>query len=379
MLFDPRSFVFEDVGGQPAWSSSRQHSAAQRRPAHDFLTLPVIPAGVPGKAALAYQEDVDFTDLVRVQFATGVLRAAHVVNPTGAGDAFAQAMFAWIGARMPKCQRLQFSFSLVDQSAVADQVSQFGWDEELDNPLYLGVDLPGDETYVIGMERAQALRAAHPSLLYTAMGIINAAAGKSLYLRTPDELLDMFARWHWEFDSTLTDDDDARSFLKERFGEDDSDIERYLPSVVRPELAPDDTLPKFCHTNSASAHLRTLSRRCLRALSRSQDGWVGELCGALADLQLLVAKQGERSALEGSQWAEPAYSAAIIAFSDSDYVSELLDDHYDCINNSGDATLFQCFIPLAGEPDAIRQQFRDLDGMLRIIGALDRVLTLISS
>ncbi|WP_253074142.1 PRTRC system protein F [Cupriavidus laharis] len=328
---------------------------------------------------MAYQEDVDFTDLVRVQFATGVLRAAHVVNPTGAGDAFAQAMFAWIGARMPKCQRLQFSFSLLDQSAVADQVSQFGWDEELDNPLYLGVDLPGDETYVIGMERAQALRAVHSSLLYTAMGIINAAAGKSLYLRTPDELLDMFARWHWEFDSTLTDDDDARSFLKERFGEDDSDIERYLPSVVRPELAPDDTLPKFCHTNSGSSHLRTLSQRMLRALSRSQRGWVGELCGALADLQLLVAQQGERSALEGSQWAEPAYSAAIIAFSDCDYVSELLDDHYDCINNSGDATLFQCFIPLASEPDAIRKQFRDLDGMLRIIGALDRVLTLISS
>lgn len=380
MLFDPRSFDFEDVGGQPAWSPSRQHSAAQCRPAHDFLTLPTVPAAVPATAVLCHGDTVDLLDVVRAQFATGVLRAKDVTAPTSAGDAFAQAMLAWIGDRTPQCQRLSFSLSLLDRGAVADQVSQFGWDGEVDASLYLGIDLPGDAVYAIDMERAQALRKVHPSLLFTAMSVINSAASKSLYLRTPDELLDMFARWYWEGDwTTKSTDDEARELLKERFGDEDEDIERYLPSIVRPELAPDDVVPRFAHLEPRSARLRELSRRTLRALARSQGGWIGKLCGALADLEQLVARQGNRSVFEGSQWGEPAYSAAVIAFKESGYVSEILDDHYDTLNCSGEATFYQCFIPIASEPNAIRQQFQNLDGMLRIIGALDRVLTLISS
>jgi PRTRC genetic system protein F len=81
-------------------------------------------------------------------------------------------------------------------------------------------------------------------LVFTTFHLIRAAASKSLHLRTPDDLLDMFARWHWDFEP-LTDDEDAREHLKERFGADDADINRYLPSVVRPVLAPDETLPKW--------------------------------------------------------------------------------------------------------------------------------------
>lgn len=378
MLFDPRSFVPDIDAGGPAWSPSGQHPTAGRRPAHGFLTLPDIPAGIPAKGRVSYGDEAEVVDLVLAQFDAGVLRARDVSDPTSAGDAFAQAIFAWIGARTPACQRLKYDLALIDRGAAMDQVMQFGWEDGLDVPLYLAIELPGEEVYTIGEARAQAMRAAHPSLLYTARSLINAAGAKSLFLRTPDMLLDAFARWHWEYDATLADDESAREFLKENFGGDDPDIERYLPSVVRAELAPDDTLPRFAHVDPASARLRELGRRSLRALARAHDDWLGELCAALADLQQLLSR-AKGSAIADSQWAEPAYSAAVIAYRPSDYVSEILDDHYECLNNSGDATMFQCFIPLATEAKAIRQQFQDLDSMLRIIGALDRVLTLISS
>ncbi len=378
MLFDPRSFASAVDAGQPAWTPARQHPVAQRRPAHDFLTLPAIPEGTPGRALLTFGDEVEAVDLARVQFATGVLRASDVVNPTGAGDAFAQAMFAWLAARMPTCRRLNFSFSLLDIGAARDQLMQFGWDDELDAPLYLAIHMPGDEVYFIGEARANALRSVHPHLLYTAMSLINLAGAKSLFLRTPEVLLDLFARWHWEYDCTLANDDDAREFLKEQCGMDEDDIARYLPSAVRPELAPDEVLPSFCHAYPESRKLRAFGSRKLYELARSHQGWIKDLCVALAELNLAIKRQGGRSAVSGSQWAEPAYAAATIAYTQSDYVTQVLDDLYDGLNCNGDATMFQCFIPIADEPQAIRQQFKDLSGMLKIIAALDRVLTLIS-
>jgi PRTRC genetic system protein F len=378
MLFDPRSFVPDLDAGQPAWVPSRQHFAARRRPAHDFLTLPSISAAVPVVGRLTYGDDIDVTELVRAQFAAGVVQARHVSNPRGAGDAFAQALFAWLRARTPQCNRLSFSFALLDKSAATDEVMQFGREEGLDAPLYLGIQLPGDEVYAIGGEPAIALRDAHPSLLFTAMSIINAAAGKSLFIRTPAELLEMFARWNWDYDSTLSDDDTAREFLKERYGEEDADIEHYLPSVVRAEIAPDDVLPKYAHVKAESKRLRKLKRAELIEIATHRSGWLRQLCMALAELHEVTARQ-KSSAIEGSQWAEPAYSASIVAYGPSDYIGQLLDDHYDCLNNAGDATMFQCFIPIASKPAAIRKQFKALEGMLRIIGALDRVLTLLCS
>lgn len=380
MLFDPRSFVpGVHPEQQPAWTPYRPHSVAGRRSAHDFLTLPDLASTVPGMARVTFGDEVEVTDLVMAQFATGVLRASDVENPTSAGDAFAQAMFAWLRSRMPTCHRLEFGFSLLDRGAAADQVMQFGWDEELEASLFLAIELPGDEVYSIGEARAQAMRAAHPSLLFTAMNLINAACGKSLFVRTPDVLLDYFARSHWDYDATLTDDATAREFLKERYGDDDTDIERFLPSVVRDELAPDDTLPRYVHVQPASRKLRELGPSSLRKLARSHSGPLGDLCAALADLHRQIGRVGNRSAIADAQWAEPAYSAATIAYRTSEYVAELLDDHYEHLNCSGEATMFQCLIPIAVDPKSIRQQFRDLDSMLQIIGALDRVLTLISS
>lgn len=377
MLFDPRSLVPSVDAGEPNWALARQHSVARRRPAHDFLTLPTVAQAVPARARLSFGDEVEVTDLVRAQFGAGVLQASDVSNPSSAGDAFAQAMFAWLGARMPRCQRLDFSFSLIDIGAAQDQLMQFGWDDQIDAPLYLAIELPGDEIYYIGEARAQAIRAVHPHLLYTAMCLINQASAKSLYLRTPEVLLDLFARWHWEWDSSLTDDKEAKEFLVEYRGVDDGDVERYLPSVVRPELAPDDALPAFRAT-PGTRQLRELGNRKLLMLSRAYDGWIKDLCGALAELRLVLNRSGERSAICDSQWAEPAYAGATIAFKRSDYVGELLDDYFNGLNSGGEATLFQCFIPIADERAAIQQQFKDLAGMFKIIAALDRVLTLIS-
>ncbi|CAG2159745.1 PRTRC system protein F [Cupriavidus numazuensis] len=373
MLFDPRSFVPEHDAGQPAWVPSRQHCTARRRPAHDFLTVPTVPVGIPATAQLSYGDEIDVQELVIAQFRAGLLDAEHVSTPTGAGDAFAQALHGWLAPRMPKTKALSFDFTLIDHVAVEHEISEFGFDMQETSALYLGIRLEEETVYTLTEARAAALRHLHPSLVFMTFHLIRAAAMKSLHIRTPDDLLDMFARWHWDFEP-LTDDDEAREQLKERFGEDDPDIDRYLPSVVRAELAPDEALPKWQWAQK-DQKLSLLSRRKLRELARlGANDWRGSLCGALADLDLALSRMGKATLLKDAQWAEPAYSAATIAFEHSDYVGEVLDDHFECANNGGYATYFQCFIPLAGKRASILAQYAILEDTLKLIAVLDRVL-----
>lgn len=83
---------------------------------------------------------------------------------------------------------------------------------------------------------------------------------------------------------------------------------------------------------------------------------------------------GNTTLLQNAQWAEPAYSAATLAYEHTDYVGEVLDDHFECANNGGYATYFQCFIPLAAKQAAIKRQYAALHDTLKLIAVLDRVL-----
>jgi PRTRC genetic system protein F len=375
VLFDPRTFDDGVLSDVPGWTPSRQHPAARRRSANGFLTLPTLPADIPAGGKLRHDEGLDGLETIQAQFEVGILAARDVKSAVSAGDAFAQAMFAWLRRRTPSCKRLNFTFALLDQVAAREQVEQFGWEDNLEAPLYLAIELPCEQLYEIG-ERADVMRRAHPSLLYTAMDLVSTAASRSLFIRTPDELAEMFARWHWDYDARMSDEE-GRAFLEERFGEGDSDIERYLPSNVLPLLAPDDVVPR-CRRLDKRSRVRRLRRSELASLAVRTRGLPRRICRELINLQTVLARCSRYRILQTSQWAEPAYSAATIAMWSGHWVGEILDDHFECLSNAGDCTTYQVLIPVASQPKAIRQQFKELSCMFEIIAALDRVLTLIS-
>jgi len=375
VLFDPRQTDECFVESGPDWTPSRQPPAARRRPAHGFLTLPTLPDEIPARGKLLYGEGADTLGLIRKQFEAGVLAARDVKGAASAGDAFAQAMFAWLRRRTPTCKRLTFSFALLDLAAAREQVDQFGHDDELHAPLYLAIELEGENVFEIG-ERADVMRRVDPALLYTAIHLVNEGAGRSLFVRTPDELAEMFARWWWECDPTMSDED-AREFLAERFGEDGCEIERYLPSTVLPVLAPDDAVPAFARRDK-KLRIDCLRAPQLEALAGRNRGLPRRICLALLDLQAVLARTRRSRALNHAQWAEPAYSAATLCMWREHWVGQILDDHFESLNCSGDATMYQSLIPLADTPRAIRRQFKQLADMMDVIAALDRVLTLIS-
>ncbi|GLC97909.1 hypothetical protein Tamer19_73180 [Cupriavidus sp. TA19] len=376
MLFDPRPVDESLPASESGWTLSRQPSPARRRAANGFLTLPTLPDDVPARGKVKYGDSKDARLLIRQHFACDGLDAADVDGATSAGDAFAQAMFAWLRRRVSKYQRLTFSFALLDQSAAVDQVSQFGWDGEVDAPLYLAIELPDENVFEIG-PRADAMRRADPALLFTALQLVSQAAGKSLFLRTPDDLAEMFSRWWWDYDATMSDEE-ARKHLAERFGDEDSEeIERYLPSAVLPLLAPDDAVPSYRRLDK-SMKLNVLTPKQLESLAARKRGVARRICLALLHLHEVLARTRRSRVLDGSQWAEPAYSAATIAMWREHWVGEILDDHFECLNNAGDATMFQALIPLKSTTREIRRQFKQLADMIDVIGALDRVLTEIS-
>ncbi|MCK4118361.1 PRTRC system protein F [Ralstonia nicotianae] len=377
MLFDSRECNAGVVDESSTWTPSRRHTVTGCRPAHDFLTLPTVGAAIPCRALVSHRDEVDVVSVVRAHFEAGPLQARDVRNAASAGDAFAEALFAWLRRRTPQCRRLCFSFALMDASAARDQVDQFGWEGNIVAPLYLAIELPREDLYEIGpqMER---MRRAHPSLLCTVLSLVNEASGKTLHLRTPDALLDMFARWWWDWDATVSDED-ARDSLRERFGSDNEDIERYLPSIVKPALAPAELFPEFRRgSRSRRPGRRVLSKRQLEQLACVSGPWIRRVCRSLLELQAAIDKARNSHLFEHAQWSEPVYLAATIAVWQDAWTIELLDDHFNCMSSSGEGTMYQALIPLASDPAEIIKQYRDLMNALDIIKALDRVLTLIS-
>jgi PRTRC genetic system protein F len=378
MLFDPRPVDSEVlVGG--GWQRQRL-VVAERRPTDGFLTLPAIEAGVQTTAVMRWNAEAQLGSLVTAQFDAGVLSARDVPSFTGAGHALAHGFFAWAGRQRNRWRRLTLDFVLCDFEAVQEQI-QYQYDAqdfELISPLYLGMEVQEDNIFEIG-SKADELRAVHPRLVATAITLINRAAGRTVWIRTPDELLGMFASWYWDGD-THTTDGDAIDGLKDRFGEDDAELEHCLPSVVRPELCPEDM--DVCGWDPRQRrfkHAHALGIATLRRLRRFNGGWVRRFCLELEVLTLLLRKAGNRRLFDTTYQPQAAYATCTLVAEDNPRITELLDDHYEHMASSSEGSTYLGFIPLATTPDAIRTQYADWALGFSILNQIDRVLDLLTS
>ena len=376
MFFDPRpddeEVAVDGIGWQPA-----RRSVAGRRPADGLLTLPDLDRSVPVTARLRWQEDREIAKLVQGHFEAGPLRAADVPEFTGAGNAMAQALFAWFKRRCGRQSRVRFNPVLLDIDAVQEQI-QYQYDAREfrpTSPLYLGLETSEDYVYVV--DRPQMFQAAHPRLLQTALILINRAAYRTLKMRTPDDFLEMFAQWFWDGDSRCTDAE-AVDVLQDRFGEDPEEFRAYLPSVVRDELCPAYMeVGRFSRKQLRWRPFKALGIAKLRVLQRTHAGRVRRLCVELERLSLLLAKGGNRRLFDYGYSPETVYHATTIS-AEEEHLGDLLDTHYEYFNSGGDGSLFHGVIGLATSPDAIRQQYADLSLGLSILEQVDRVVALIT-
>ena len=139
----------------------------------------------------------------------------------------------------------------------------------------------------------------------------------------------MFARWYWDGDPWATDED-AVTQLKERFGDHPEEYLHYLPSVAREEFCPDSM--KIGHYDIHRHLWRSrpaLGIEALRRLGWTQTGWIRQLCAELEHLTLLLNRAGKRPMFDWSFRPETVYAAACIAASDSSYIGDVLDTHYE--------------------------------------------------
>lgn len=379
MLFVPQQSGSQVAVAGEHWQP-RRSAAAERQPAHDFLTLPAIDPAVRASAVMRWNVETQVAGLISAQFESGALKPRDVRVFSGAGNALAEGFFAWAKRQTPLFRRLNFNFVICDLEAVREQI-QYQYDASDFEPtscVYLGIEMQEESIFEIG-ERANKLRAVHPRLLASALTLINRAAGRTIWVRTPDELLGMFASWYWEGNSHAADDDVLEE-LKDRFGDDEAEIENYLPSVVRPELCPEDL--DVCGWNQRKKrfeHKPALGVAALRRLQRFNSGWTGRLCLELEELTSLLQKAGNRSLFDCAVRPECAYAAATLIAEDGPHIGALLDDHYEHLAQSGEGSTFYGFVPFASTPDAIRKQYADWSLGLSILGQLDRVLATLAA
>jgi len=378
MLFDPGQADSEVLVGEQCWQQ-RRIALAERQPTDDFLTLPAVGTEVQTRAVMRWNALGQIGSLVTAQFDAGVLRARDVPGFTGAGHALANGFFAWAKRQCNSWSRLTLNLVLCDTAAVQEQI-QYQYDaSDFDptSPLFLGMEVHEDNVYEIG-QKADDLRAVHPRLVPTAITLINRAAGRTVWIRTPDEFLGMFSSWYWDGDTHATDED-ALETLQDRFGEEDSELDHYLPSVVRPELCPEDMdVVAWDSRQRKFRHSHALGVGALRRLRRFNGGWVRRFCLELEVLTLLLRKAGNRRLFDTTYQPQAAYATCTLVAEDNPRITELLDDHYEQMSSSSEGSTFLGFIPFATTPDAIRAQYADWALGFSILNQLDRVLEMLT-
>lgn len=326
---------------------------------------------------MKWREDVHLSDLVLKHFQYGPLRAGDVHDPADAGDAFQQAFHAWTQRQYGRLSRLRFTPHLFDAHAVRDVLQPLdnGSNDDDAAPLFLGFNL--DEEWVYSLEQAiPALRVVHPLLFRTVMGVLYRASARTMFIRLPDWFMYEFSCWYWDGDPNISDKD-ADEMLKERFDDDTETRNEYLPSVVRPQLCPDDADP-CVYRGGRSRDRHALTGPELLRLRASNKGMPRRVCTEVLKLRTLMRRSRTRDLFHVSYHTNPVYGVCSVVVENNEFVGDLLDHHFDGAAQYGDATTYSGFSRLASTPKAIRRQYADLALAFRILTHLDRLLSLVS-
>lgn len=317
--------------------------------------------------------------LVLEQFRHSPLRASDVVAPTSSVDAFQQAFFAWIGRQLPQPLRfISMELVLCDTNSVEDQI-QYQWDKDEFQPksdLHLGVSLTNEWVHEIGAH-AHTLREAHPLLLHTLFSVVDQVSYRTVPIRTPGWFLSEKACRDWEGNEGASDDE-ARTWLDEYYGGDKEVIDLHLPSVVRPQICPDEIRcpPKVPGRRSRNPGL---SVRELEAIAAQSRGMASAVCRELVALRRLLGSARKRSLLNDGYDARPLYSGCTFVLDANAWVTEFLDDHMNMEHQAGEVTEFARFIEFSTTRKGIREQYAKWALAFQMLRRLDRLLALVVS
>jgi len=334
---------------------------------------------VPHEATIRWRADVELEAVVLEQFRHGPLRAADVDNPASPVDAFQQAFYAWVQRQIRQPLRfISLGLDLCDTNAVMDIIQhQYEHDDfKATGPLHLGVKLENEWVHEVGA-LAQPLREAHPLLLHTLFNLVDRVSGKTVLIRTPGWFLCEAACRHWEGDESATDDD-VSEWMMDFYGNDKEVVDRFLPSVLRPQLCPDEIRTPAKVPGRRSRN-QVLSENELRRLQTGATPLVTQVCVELAALHRLLRRAGNRPLLNEGYDARPMYSGCTFVLENNERISETLDDYMNGEYQGGEATEYSCFLTFSDQKQGIRAQYAQWSLALQMLGHLDRLLALVVS
>jgi PRTRC genetic system protein F len=378
MLFDTRAADSAvAVGAGHDWQQTRA-AVAGNRSAAGFLTLPELPNSIPVRAEYRRRGSVSYNELVLAQFQYGPLRAADVNNPVDSGDAFQQAFFAWLGRELPSRKRMNFSPCLLDSNAVDGVISYLDNRGEFEDssPLYLAIEFENEWLYTLG-SCIEQLKECHPLLVSTMLHLIEVAGSRTCWVRTPGWHLYEFACRYWDGDESASDEEVKECFEANGEDGDSEDMQRYLPSTVRPDLYPEE----FRSPERVAGRRRggrSLTEQELVVLRKKCRGLPRTVCTELIHLSRSLRSLGRRSPLSEGFEGRPVYASCSVVFQASDLTEMIIDDYFEYVSNGGDYSSYGSFIPIANSRVAIRRQYRDWARAFHVIRHLDRLLALVA-
>lgn len=375
MLRDATSTAAALAGYPPLDAPYSYAPPARRRPASDFLTLPGLADTVPAVGRIQFHTPEAVRSLILQQFEHRRLAAKDVRSTGDAAEMFGQAFFAWARRHLGALRRLSLQIHVMDADSVRNAIQhQYDHDDfKGESPLYLALGSEGEPIYNL-KPAADRLRRAHPLLLGTALHLVEAASFRTVWIRTPHELLSHFAAWYWDGDESTTDQE-AKESLADRFGEDEAEIEEFLPSVVWEDFCP-AKLGLWTEKKGTRQIRRRpgLSSADLKSIAAQPDGRAKRLCAELIRLQSLLRGHRAKQLFDRCYSANPVYAACGLVWDHTDRVAQMYDDIYEHESQTGEATTFFGFVPFATDAGAMRQQYADWAYGFEMLSCIDRVL-----
>ncbi|WP_321817861.1 MULTISPECIES: PRTRC system protein F [unclassified Paraburkholderia] len=379
MLFDPssvdRSF---DAGAGEAWQPAGV-AAPRHRAAASVLTLPDFADAVPREATIRWRPDTQLDALVLEQFRHAPLRAADVETPCSPVDAFQQAFFAWVRRQMSQpLSFISMGLQLCDTNAVLDAIDHQHEAKEFKpgSGLHLGIRLTDEWMHEVGA-LAESLRQAHPLLLHTLFAIVDRVSGKTVLIRTPAWYLSETAARYWDYNESATDEQ-AGEWLAEWYENDQEAIANHLPSVIRPQVYPDEVR---CPAKLPGRRVRSseLSDRELATLLASSTGLIANVCRELLALRSLLKKAGDRLLLGGGHDANALYSGCSFVLERTEWVVDVIDTHLNDGYQTGENSEFATFLTFSNTKQGIRAQYAQWGLAFQMLRRVDRLMALVVS
>lgn len=357
----------------------------QLRPSNSLpaqFQLPALDEAIP-RRALFLEYVTDYVALARNLIDAGVINHDDLPDTVATPEqVVGHGLKAWFSRRIGGLEHMRFDVELMD-AVTANDVMQF---DHAQGEPFTGATfaVKGGETDLrFVKDVALAVEKVVPGLFLTAFTELMAAGYKTIEFSHPERILEQETSYSlWGNDLSSVTDEEARSELADRYGE-EVETDYWMPNQVIEAYG-----NGFCFSMKSAARPTIPKRqrprfptRRLKKLSKHQNKSVAGIAQRLLSLRRAANRV---NALKLSlphvenRSVRCLWAACVILFDGDDRVRQFMDQEGQFLFESGEGSDYHAIEQLPETAADLKTYFENLDALFDLIAQMDALIPAIS-